>query len=60
MLPALDVLSEVYDDQEDKTEMLSPSQIAVQLVDWTDPSKVVYVLTSCHSFFLRPNGSDVS
>jgi condensin complex subunit 3 len=41
MLPALDVLSGVYDDQEDKSEMLSPSQIALQLVDWTDPSKVV-------------------
>ncbi|KAI9600158.1 hypothetical protein KEM48_000572 [Puccinia striiformis f. sp. tritici PST-130] len=41
MLPALDVLSGVYDDQEDKSEMLPPSQIALQLVDWTDPSKVV-------------------
>jgi len=46
MLPALDVLSGVYDDQEDKSEMLSPSQIALQLVDWTDPSKVV-VLPGC-------------
>lgn len=43
MLPALDVLGGVYDDQEDKSEMLSPGQISVQLVDWTDPSKVVYV-----------------
>ncbi|KNF04259.1 hypothetical protein PSTG_02605 [Puccinia striiformis f. sp. tritici PST-78] len=46
MLPALDVLSGVYDDQEDKSEMLPPSQIALQLVDWTDPSKVV-VLPGC-------------
>lgn len=46
MLPALDVLSGVYDDQEDKSEMLSPSQIALQLVDWTDPSRVV-VLPGC-------------
>ncbi|OAV89055.1 hypothetical protein PTTG_08565 [Puccinia triticina 1-1 BBBD Race 1] len=46
MLPALDVLGGVYDDQEDKSEMLSPSQIALQLVDWTDPSKVV-VLPGC-------------
>lgn len=46
MLPALDVLGGVYDDQEDKSEMLSPAQISVQLVDWTDPSKVV-VLPGC-------------
>ncbi|KAG0147863.1 hypothetical protein CROQUDRAFT_90996 [Cronartium quercuum f. sp. fusiforme G11] len=46
MLPALDVLGGVYDDQEDKSEMLSPSQISVQLVDWTDPSKVV-ILPGC-------------
>ncbi|KAI8454387.1 nuclear condensing complex subunit [Phakopsora pachyrhizi] len=41
VLPALDVLSGVYDDQEEKVGMLSPIQIAMQLIDWTDPSKVV-------------------
>lgn len=31
----------VAEDLEDEEEMVSPSQIAMQLVDWTDPRRLV-------------------
>jgi condensin complex subunit 3 len=31
----------VAEDLEDDDEMVSPSQIAMQLVDWTDPRRLV-------------------
>ncbi|KAI5479984.1 condensin complex subunit 3 [Pseudohyphozyma bogoriensis] len=38
-LTALALLKGVYDDLDDKTTMVAPLQIGLQLVDWTDPQK---------------------
>lgn len=46
ILEAVDILDSVYDEQEDKAQMLQPNQIALQLIDWSDPGKAVYVLPS--------------
>lgn len=37
----LDVLRTVYDELKDKSSMVTPLQIGSQLVDWTDPQKVM-------------------
>lgn len=45
VLSTLEILSDVYDDPStDKEEMIAPTQIALQLIDWTDPNKAVCVL----------------
>ncbi|GAA5979389.1 hypothetical protein JCM10908_002905 [Rhodotorula pacifica] len=41
MVKTLDVLRTVYDDLKDKSTMVTPLQIGSQLVDWTDPQKVI-------------------
>jgi condensin complex subunit 3 len=42
VVPALDVLTEVYYERDDRQEMVSPLQVGLQLLDWCDPSKGVY------------------
>ncbi|POY70728.1 hypothetical protein BMF94_6138 [Rhodotorula taiwanensis] len=41
MVKSLDVLRTVYEDLKDKSTMVTPLQIGSQLVDWTDPQKVI-------------------
>lgn len=41
MVKSLDVLRTVYEDLKDKSTMVTPLQIGSQLVDWTDPQKVM-------------------
>ncbi|BGP22271.1 condensin complex subunit 3 [Rhodotorula toruloides] len=41
MIKTLDVLRSVYDELKDKSTMVTPLQIGSQLVDWTDPQKVI-------------------
>lgn len=43
MIKTLDVLRSVYDELKDKSTMVTPLQIGSQLVDWTDPQKVMCV-----------------
>jgi condensin complex subunit 3 len=46
-LPCLNLLSEIYEELDDPSVMVSPLQLSNQLLDWTDPQKAVYVyLTS--------------
>jgi condensin complex subunit 3 len=40
----METMSDLYEDLEEDEEMVSPAQIGLMLVDWTDPSKTVYVL----------------
>lgn len=47
LLPTLNILKDEYNDADDNSNMITPAQIALQLVDWTDPTKAVYV--SIHS-----------
>ncbi|KZO96900.1 putative mitotic chromosome condensation-related protein [Calocera viscosa TUFC12733] len=42
-LPVMEVLTQVHQDLEEDQEMITPSQIGMQLVDWTDPEKVVEI-----------------
>ncbi|KZT57283.1 putative mitotic chromosome condensation-related protein [Calocera cornea HHB12733] len=42
-VPVMEVLTQVHQDLEEDQEMISPSQIGMQLVDWTDPEKVVEI-----------------
>lgn len=41
-LSTLMLLKGVY-ESEDKAAMVTPLQIGLQLIDWTDPQKAVYV-----------------
>ncbi|KAK4049423.1 chromosome condensation complex Condensin, subunit G [Microbotryomycetes sp. JL201] len=41
ILPTLTVLKAVYDDLGDKAAMVAPLGIGSQLIDWTDPQKVI-------------------
>ncbi|GAA5865849.1 hypothetical protein JCM3774_003117 [Rhodotorula dairenensis] len=41
LVKTLDVLRTVYDELKDKSTMVTPLQIGSQLVDWTDPQKVI-------------------
>lgn len=43
MPKTLDVLRTVYEDLKDKGSMVAPLQIGAQLVDWTNPQKVMCV-----------------
>lgn len=43
MIKTLDVLRSVYEELKDKSTMVTPLQIGSQLVDWTDPQKVMCV-----------------
>lgn len=40
-MPVIHSLLRVAEDLEEDEEMVSPSQIALQLVDWTDPRRLV-------------------
>lgn len=42
-LPVLSLLKSVYDDLGDKAAMVTPLQIGLQLIDWTDPQKALSV-----------------
>jgi condensin complex subunit 3 len=44
-LPTLELLKGVYDDLGDKAAMVAPLQIGLQLIDWTDPQKAMFVLS---------------
>lgn len=41
LLPTLQILKEEYNDTEDNANMVAPAQIALQLIDWTDPTRMV-------------------
>lgn len=43
LLSTLALLKGVYDDLGDKNAMVAPLQIGLQLIDWTDPQKAMYV-----------------
>lgn len=38
-MPVLEVLTQVYNDLDDDQDMVTPAQIGLQLIDWTDPEK---------------------
>ena len=40
-MPVIHSLLRVAEDLEEDEEMVTPSQIALQLVDWTDPRRLV-------------------
>ncbi|PWN53081.1 ARM repeat-containing protein [Violaceomyces palustris] len=40
-VPILQVLTEVYQEMEEDQEMVTPHQVGMQLVEWTDPAKLV-------------------
>ncbi len=42
-IPLFDSLAEAVREADEDEEMLPINQIALLLVDWTDPSKIVYV-----------------
>ncbi|EJU03066.1 ARM repeat-containing protein [Dacryopinax primogenitus] len=42
-VPVMEVLTQVRQDLEEDQEMISQSQIGLQLVDWTEPEKVVQI-----------------
>ncbi|SPO20133.1 related to Condensin complex subunit 3 [Ustilago trichophora] len=37
----LQVLTEVYEEKDEDQEMVTPAQVGLQLLDWTDPDKVM-------------------
>ncbi|CDS02070.1 hypothetical protein [Sporisorium scitamineum] len=37
----LQVLIEVYEEKDEEQEMVTPTQVGLQLLDWTDPEKVM-------------------
>lgn len=39
----LQVLTEVYEEKDEDQEMVTPMQVGLQLLDWTDPDKVMMV-----------------
>ena len=39
----LDVLSSVYEDPDAQLHMVTPTQIVLQLLDWTNPERLLYV-----------------
>lgn len=41
-IPVLDVLTEVFYERDETQEMVTPLQIGVQLLDWSDPAKALY------------------
>ena len=57
-------MSDLHDDLEEGEEMVSPAQIGLMLLDWTDPSKTVYVFllnersqsNSASGIFIRGSG----
>lgn len=42
LVPTLDVLSEVYHERESGQEMVTPIQVGMQLLDWSDHTKALY------------------
>ena len=48
-MKAMETMSDLFEDLEEDEEMVAPAQIGLMLVDWTDPSKAVYVLTKACS-----------
>jgi condensin complex subunit 3 len=40
-VPVIHAMLRVADELEEDDDMISPSQIALQLVDWTDPRRLV-------------------
>lgn len=40
----METMSDLFEELEEDEEMVTPAQIGLMLVDWTDPSKTVYVL----------------
>lgn len=46
----METMSDLFEELEEDEEMVTPPQIGLMLVDWTDPSKTVYD----HHFNLTP------
>ena len=42
-IPAFEILAGVYEELDDPSMMVTPTQLANQLLDWTDPRRAVYV-----------------
>jgi len=42
IVPTLEVLTEVYHEREEGQEMVMPSQVGMQLLDWSDSTKALY------------------
>ncbi|UZJ54809.1 hypothetical protein CBS101457_004129 [Exobasidium rhododendri] len=42
IVPTLDVLTEVYAERDEDQEMVTPLQVGLQLLDWSDPTKALY------------------
>ena len=40
-IKAMETMSDLYDELEEDEEMVSPAQIGLMLVDWTDPQKAM-------------------
>jgi hypothetical protein len=38
----METMSDLFEELEEEEEMVTPAQIGLMLVDWTDPSKTVY------------------
>jgi len=49
-LTAYDEAKRVHDELDDDQEMISPSDFALMLVDWTDPTKAVQMLVASYPF----------
>jgi hypothetical protein len=41
-IKAMETMSDLFEELEEDEEMVTPAQIGLMLVDWTDPSKTVY------------------
>ena len=52
-LRSLTLLKSVHDDLEDKAGMVTPLQIGLQLIDWTDPQKAMYATRFIPSYLLH-------
>lgn len=40
-IKAMETMSDLFEELEEDEEMVTPAQIGLMLVDWTDPSKTV-------------------
>ncbi|KAJ1031134.1 hypothetical protein NDA18_002353 [Ustilago nuda] len=40
-ISVLQVLTEVYEEKDEDQEMVTPTQVGLQLLDWTDPDKIM-------------------
>lgn len=42
-MKVMESMSDLYDELGDDEEVVAPAKIGLMLVDWTDPTKTVYV-----------------